>query len=270
VNEFAHMDPDEFANHYFGLKRPEKIWGDAPKLGTHVYSGAPLADSVDWTTNGAVTDVKNQGQCGSCWSFSTTGSLEGAWQIKTGQLISLSEQQFVDCDQVDHGCQGGLMDHGFAYAENNAICTEDSYPYQAKKGTCQKSSCSTGIPQGGVTGYKDVDSDSKEALMEAVQQQPVSIAIEADKSVFQLYKSGVLSGMCGSTLDHGVLVVGYGTDASSGKDYWKVKNSWGPTWGMEGYILLQRGKPGAGSGECGILSGPPSYPVVSGQANVVV
>merc|ERR1712190_118489 len=179
INQFSDLTADEVVATYTGLK-PKSTWADLPHLGTHTYNGEVLADSVDWTTKGAVTQIKNQGQCGSCWSFSTTGSLEGAWKLKTGQLISLSEQQFVDCDQVDHGCQGGLMDHGFAYAENNAICTEDSYPYQAKKGTCQKSSCSTGIPQGGVTGYKDVDSDSKEALMEAVQQQPVSIAIEAD------------------------------------------------------------------------------------------
>jgi len=168
---------------------------------------------VDWTTKGAVTPVKNQGQCGSCWSFSTTGALEGAWEIATGKLVSLSEQQFVDCDKVDQGCSGGLMDNAFQFAEKNAICTEQSYSYQGRQGTCQASSCTVGIPSGGVTGFKDVAKDDMQALMEAVAQQPVSIAIEADKSAFQLYRSGVLSSTCGTKLDHGVLLVGYGSDS---------------------------------------------------------
>merc|ERR1712232_1254361 len=258
VNQFADLTADEFTATYMGLKKPTAPYGELPYLGRHNASRMTLPASVDWTSNGAVTPVKNQGQCGSCWSFSTTGALEGAWEIATSNLVSLSEQQFVDCDKVDDGCGGGLMDHAFAYAEKNAICTEDSYPYHAKRGTCKKTSCTVGIPQGGVTGFKDVSKDSMQSLMEAVAQQPVSIAIEADKSVFQLYKSGVLSGQCGSKLDHGVLAVGYGT--LSGKDYWKVKNSWGASWGMNGYVLIARGKPGAG--ECGLLSGPPSYPVV--------
>merc|ERR1712125_145267 len=161
--------------------------GELPYLGRHNASRMTLPASVDWTSKGAVTPVKNQGQCGSCWSFSTTGALEGAWEIATGNLVSLSEQQFVDCDKVDAGCQGGLMDHAFAYAEKNALCTEGSYEYTATGGTCKASSCTTGIPKGGVTGFKDVE----KALMDALEQQPVSIAIEADKSVFQLYSSGV-------------------------------------------------------------------------------
>jgi len=262
VNEFADMTADEFGATHMSLWKPEKMWGDLPYLGQHNYSGAALPSSLDWSQKGAVTPVKNQGQCGSCWSFSTTGSLEGAWEIATGNLVSLSEQQFVDCSKQfgNMGCNGGLMDNAFKYAVLNGLCTEESYPYKAKSGTCEASSCTTGIPKGGVTGFKDVHPEDLQAMEEAVAQQPVSIAIEADQMTFQLYHSGVLTGKCGTKLDHGVLAVGYGT--VDGTDYWKVKNSWGPSWGKDGYILLEKGKNKAG--ECGIKM-QPSYPVVSGK-----
>merc|ERR1712023_407711 len=147
--------------------------------------------------------------------------------------------------------------------EQNGLCTEKSYPYIAgggQAGTCKASSCTLGLAKGAVTSFMDVSANSEQAMMSALMKGPVSIAVEADKQVFQSYHSGVMTGMCGTNLDHGILAVGYGTE--SGTNYWKVKNSWGATWGMSGYANLERGK--GGEGECGILSAA-SYPVVSGK-----
>merc|ERR1711865_381558 len=156
-----------------------------PKVGVHEYKGETLAASVDWSTKGAVTPVKDQGQCGSCWAFSTTGGIEGAWEINAGQLTSMSEQQFVDCDTSSMGCNGGSMATAFSWAESKNVCTESSYPYTAKDGSC-KSSCSTAVPKGGVTGYKSVGGlifkATKAKMEDAISQQPVSIAIEADQN----------------------------------------------------------------------------------------
>jgi len=256
LNQFADLTSDEFAARYIGGYR------NVPKrqnpTATHLLQSSDLPASVDWSAKGAVTPIKNQGQCGSCWAFSTTGSTEGISFIKTGTLPSLSEQQLVDCSGSfgNQGCNGGLMDYAFQYIiHNNGICSEASYPYHASDGTCKSSSCTAAAT---ITGYQDVPQDSDTALMTAIAQQPVSVAVEADQSSFQFYSGGVMTAACGTNLDHGVLAVGYGTE--SGSDYYKVKNSWGASWGAKGYILLGRGSSyNGGKGQCGILQSA-SYP----------
>merc|ERR1711865_1140162 len=231
--------------------------GDMPKLATHVHSGKAAVESIDWSTQGAVTAVKNQQQCGSCWAFSSTGGTEGQWALATSNLQSLSEQQLVDCSKANGGCQGGLMDAAFDFYKTTDIATEESYAYTARDGTC-KTSFDTAIPVGGVTGFVDI-SDETDLLDAVTTTGPVSVAIEADQRSFGNYATGVLTGTCGTQLDHGVLAVGFGS--LDGTDYWKVKNSWGETLGMEGYVLIERG-----NNKCGIASGPPSYPTVDASA----
>jgi cathepsin L len=214
INEFSDMSADEFQMKYLGYVKPKQMFEGVAYLGPHKMSNQTLASSVDWRSKGAVTPVKNQGTCGSCWAFSTTGSLEGANQIATHKLVSLSEQQLVDCDTSGQmGCKGGSMDGAFQYVEANGLDTEASYGYQGVAGACKASSGTVGLAKGAVTGFHDVTAQSEQALMDAVTKGPVSIAIEADKMVFQHYRGGVLSSMCGTNLDHGVLVVGYGTDS---------------------------------------------------------
>eukprot|EP00937_MAST-01D_sp_MAST-1D-sp2_P007053 g7053.t1 len=259
-NEFSDLTWDAFRTRYVG-KLGENPHDARDKNYDYTLAARATADAVDWTTKGAVTPVKNQAQCGSCWAFSTTGGMEGAYYVANNKLVSFSEQQLVSCDKNgDQGCNGGLMDNAFAWIKKNGgLCTEADYKYTSgggSSGTCKKT-CS---PVKGSTPKKVTDvKASDSALMSALGGNPVSVAVDAEGSAWQLYKSGVYTGKCGSQLDHGVLAVGYGTDGSN--DYYKVKNSWGASWGEKGFIRLGRGS-SYKSGQCGILTGPPSYPTL--------
>jgi len=266
LNQFADLTDDEFRLKVHGSKGScYQRNKNMPRISTNVV-GETKANSiganptsVDWTTKGVVTPVKNQGSCGSCWAFSATGSTECEYAIKNAVLNSLSEQQLVDCSYAEGnlGCDGGEMDSAFKYIEKEGgLCTETEYPYTGTDGTCKASSC--GTKYNPITTYTDVTKDNEADLETATVSGCISVAIEADQYAFQYYSSGILTGTCGTSLDHGVLVVGYGV--SSGQDYWKVKNSWGTSWGEAGYVLICKAcnKNGV-EGECGINM-QPSYP----------
>jgi len=212
---------------------------------------------VNWQHKGYVTPIKDQKQCGSCWAFSATGSLEGQHFAKTGKLIPLSEQNLMDCSSAEGNmaCMGGTMDFAFDYISKHGIESEEEYPYQAKNETCKFDKSKVVAT---LKGCVDITQGSETALLDAVAKiGPISVAIDAGHQSFQLYSEGVYyEQACSQTrLDHGVLAVGYG--ASDDKDYWIVKNSWGVDWGMKGYIHMSRNR----ENNCGIAS-QASYPTL--------
>ena len=255
VNQFTDLTPEEFkAQMIRGLKAPVGSFG----CGTFSNSASGAPASIDWRTKGAVTTVKDQGQCGSCWTFSSTGAMEGAWAIAKGQLIDLAEQELVDCAGLKYGsagCSGGQMEGAFKFIIENGQCAASSYPYTAKDGSCH--SC-TAVAH--ASSCYDVKPNDQLSLKAAVAKQPVAVAIEADTKYFQSYSSGVLtSSSCGTSLDHGVLTVGYGEE--NGQKYWLVKNSWGTSWGDKGYVKIGRSESTNDAGICGIAMDP-SFPTV--------
>lgn len=220
--------------------------------------GAPA--SVDWRASGAVTEVKNQGQCGSCWAFSTVAVVEGIHQIKTGKLVSLSEQELVDCDTLDDGCDGGVSYHALQWiTTNGGITAEDDYPYTAKDDICNTTKLSHHAAS--ISGFQRVATRSEASLTNAVVMQPVAVSIEAGGANFQHYSNGVYNGPCGTQLNHGVTVVGYGQDEETGERYWIVKNSWGEKWGDRGYLRMKKDIADKPEGICGMAIRP-SFPLI--------
>ncbi|KAF9683663.1 hypothetical protein SADUNF_Sadunf04G0037200 [Salix dunnii] len=256
VNKFADLTNEEFRAMHHGYRRqPSKLLSSSFRY----ENLSAMPPSMDWRKAGAVTPVKDQGTCGCCWAFSAVAAVEGIIKLKTGKLISLSEQELVDCDVEgsDQGCGGGLMDNAFQFlTRNGGLTSEANYPYQGVDGTC-KSKKTALSNDAKITGYEDVPVNNEKALLQAVAKQPVSVAVDGGGYDFQFYKSGVFKGDCGTYLNHAVTAIGYGA-SSDGTAYWLVKNSWGTSWGESGYMRMQRGA-GAREGLCGVAMAA-SYP----------
>ncbi|MCD7463154.1 hypothetical protein HAX54_050046 [Datura stramonium] len=256
VNKFADMTNEEFRatrNGYRMSSHDQKINATSFR-----YKDVTVPDKMDWREKDVVTAIKNQGECGCCWAFSAVASMEGINKITTGNLISLSEQELVDCDtSSNQGCEGGFMNKAFEFIiRNDGLTSESSYPFKGIDDTCKIGEETNNVAK--ITGYENVPTKSESDLLKVVANQPVSVAIDASGSDFQLYSSGVFTGECGTDLDHGVTIVGYGEDSEDGTKYWIVKNSWGTSWGENGYIRMQRDID-AEEGLCGIAM-QASYP----------
>lgn len=282
-NVYSGMNSDDFSEH-MGFKSNYKLLSEfntirslSPDLTDSIitsYNITAIPSSIDWRENGKVSHIKDQGQCGSCWAFSGTSTVESAVAIKTGNLYDLSEQQGVSCAIIkagysNMGCNGGMYNNLWNYIKDNGgLCTQDSYPYtsgtDSQTGKCIKT-CES-LTDTKVIDYKKVTPYSDSSMLTALNKQPISIALEADTRSFQLYKSGIYSDYsdCGGDspqLDHAVVLVGYGIDKTNNMEYYIMRNSWGTSWGDQGYMKMARGDKYGKAGLCGLLS-EPMYPVV--------
>jgi hypothetical protein len=255
INQFTDLTPQEFKKLYLTKLNSDNRNNECKIFSTNLSENIP--SSIDWREKGAVTSVKDQGQCGSCWAFSSTGSAEGAWSISTGQLINLSEEQLVNCAKGilygSNGCSGGSMEGADKYLIQYGQCSDFEYPYTSGNGV--SGTCKSCNPVAKFTACSDVKPNDQISLKVAVSRQPVSVAIEADTRYFQSYSSGILTSVnCGTNLDHGVLIVGYGEENNI--PYWLVKNSWSTTWGESGYVKILRSDSNDDPGICGIAMDP--------------
>jgi len=267
VNQFTDLTNEEFTSTYLGYK-PQNMSKLGTTLGRFHYDGDILDLPSDWDWSEAsvevVTPVKDQGSCGSCWSFSATGALEGALAVGNGWTQTMSEQQILDCDTSGGACNGGEPSQALNWEKGENVCSEDSYPYTSGSGGggsyssyaadlgsagCSSSGCSVVLTLGSIWGAYSVDSDEGSHCA-AVIQRPLSVCVDASSNSFQSYSSGIYSD-CGTSTDHAILLVGYGY--YNNNPYWKVKNSWSTTWGITGYMLISRPS-GSGDGTCGIQS----------------
>jgi cysteine peptidase B len=257
INKFSDQAPEEFKSHHHNADRfyaaaVAKVGNVAPMFTTEQIRAAYLATngSLDWRAKGAVTGVKDQQQCGSCWAFSTTGNIEGQWFLSGKTLTSLSEQELVSCDTNDDGCGGGLMDNAFNWlvsAQKGNIVTEASYPYTSGSGNSGKCQLTGKVTGATIKGHQDLPHDENQMFTWTTTNGPIAIAVDATS--FQSYTGGVVTNCISQNLDHGVLLVGYGTSGTT--PYWIIKNSWGSSWGEQGYIRVQRG-----TNQCLITSYP--------------